>query len=557
MSLTDLDDDIHSRLSTAADRLAVPPGDPGAVIARGRRRALRLHRAVAVGTTMALVGITAGALRLAGHDGGTPLTAGAGVSRGPAGITWRHIHPASGLGTAAPVKGAAPLYALSTAPGQADVGKDAPNRVVWRSDDGVEWTAASTLGSDLFLSDLASGSNRVYAVGTGPATAAVGGPGRHPVPDLVVGWSDDGAKTWHKAQLPVDMGAIASRSTGVTVQQSQVAVGQAGVLAVTTVGAQLDVPALLPPGASARDGWATTATGVDLLGPPARPSCPIGTSYDNAGQPPPGPAEVFTYVCTGTGGTPTFLTPQQVRGVTASYTWSQLHIEGDLLQAARRQPFAFVAKPGSTRFERVELPPFGPVDGLLTVQAGDDGFDLVATTGNRGSSAVDTVMLRSSDGRKWVANGPPPGLQYVTAAGRVAGRTVLVGETGKGAVVVVGDEGGWVSTPLARALGPGAAAGTAHVMAAGVGPLGVVAAVAVEAPGTSKAAAAAPQPARLLVSRDATTWSDQAVDDLAGEHVGQVARVLVDARQVVVTAFLPVTGRPGPARQVVLVGTAS
>ncbi|MGH9154888.1 MAG: hypothetical protein ACRD1K_03340 [Acidimicrobiales bacterium] len=61
-------------------------------------------------------------------------------------------------------------------------------------------------------------------------------------------------------------------------------------------------------------------------------------------------------------------------------------------------------------------------------------------------------------------------------------------------------------------------------------------------------------PLRLLVSRDGVSWSDRALDDLAGRRVTGVNRVTVTAHQVVVAARTSEPGARGPSTQVMLVG---
>ena len=553
--------DLEVDLGPAARSYDVPGGDVDAVVRRGRQRVHRRHRALAGLSVVALVAATTAGLELLGEEPGTTVRSGAAVVRGDAGVVWRSVTPASGLGYASEVDPAAPLYALSTAPGQADLRPNAMvPRVVWRSDDGVEWTPVSTLGTDLFVSDLSARDGRVYAVGTGPATAAVDG--RRPTPPLLVGWSDDGARTWRNAPLPLDLDAIAARTTRAVVTGTEVAAGPRGTVVVGVLDALLDVKASLPAGVSAPDGWAFTAAGVDLLGPDRGPVCPAGSFPPEdevvvAKAPVPDPSgEVHPLWCTTEDRQrPVVVSPQDLRGVTASYSWAELGVDGDLLRAVRRQPVAFFAAPGSERFERVELPELQPVQGPVLVDAGDHGFDLVTTTGEyppRGDAAANITVAASTDGRAWALSGAlPAGELYAAAAGRVGGVVTIVAQRKDGAVVVRADgAGGWISTPLADAVDPEVRDGKdVHVVSAGVGPFGVVAAVAVASErGTADQ--------RVLVSRDGRTWEDAGIEELAGRPVRSVIRAgVVGDRATVSVSVTPLVGdRP---EQLVLVGAPS
>ena len=551
--------EVERRLGAAARAYELPAGDVDAVLRRGRRRATSRHRALAAVSIAALVGATLAGVDRLGGDAETNVASGTGVVRGEVGVVWRQVSPASGLGYSSAADANAPLYALSTAPGQADLRAGAvPPRVVWRSEDGVEWTALSALDQDLFLSDLSADGDRVYAVGTGPATAAVGA--RRPVSPLLVGWSDDGARTWQRTRLPLDLDAIAARSLRSGVVDTEVAAGPHGTVVVGVLDAALDVTAALPAGATAPHGWSSTAAGVDLLGPDRGPVCPEGTSPPKDDGPAPdvgqAPGEAQPLWCMRDDDErPVMVTPQDARGVTASYSWAELGVDGDLLRAVRRQPVAYFAPPGSDRFERVELPALASVQGTVLLDASDAGFDLVTTTTDgslRGDSTGTVAILTSADGRSWGASqaAPAGGQLWAAAAGRVGSVVTIVAQRDSGAVVLRADgAGGWTTTSLTDAVDPDARGDRpVHVMSAGIGPFGVVAAVAVESRREG------PVEQRVVVSRDGLVWDDAAVAELAGRPVRNVIRAAVvgERATVAVSVVAPDGDRP---LQVVLVGT--
>lgn len=595
---TDTAPAIGRHLVEAGRSFEIPEGDLDAVVRRGGHRLHRRRRGFAGLTALALVAGTVGAVDLLEKKPEVSVSStGGGLVRGDVGIVWRSVRPKSGLGfsggsLSSPLSGAtAPLYALSTAPGQAVPGPAQP-RVAWRSDDGVEWTAVSALAQDLYLSDLASRDGRVYAVGTAPATAAIGGRSFSP---LIVGWSDDGAKTWKREALPIDLTALSGGMARFQIGSTAVASGPAGTVVTATLGGTLDVPKLLPAGSTAPNGWAITATGVDLLGPQEADYCPEGWSMFRAaalagrkvqlqageepvqlpaGAPPPEmgsgkddngmPSEAFPLQCVRTDGEPVLVSPQEAHGVVASLTWDQLRVDGDLLRAVRRQPVAFVAPPGSDRFERVDLPAVDPVNGPVLLDAGDDGFDLVTTTADESSPdgrwAADIVSLHSADGRAWVRSSTGAGSQlWAAAAGRVGGVATILGQGPNGAVVLRSDgSGGWSSTPLAGALAAGVPEGSdLYLGSADIGPFGILATVSIIGKEAKVGSAPPSQPEhRVLVSRDATTWEDRSASELAGQPVDSVIRASVVGERATVAVSVHAKGRDKPA-QIVLVGTPS
>ena len=550
----DVDPGLAAGLDATARLYDVPAGDLTAVLGRGWQRAHRRRRALAGLCAVSLVAGIVTSVELLDGEREISVASTSGLVRGPVGVEWHAVRPETGLGYAAGLGASAPLYALSTAPGQREMKAGMP-RVVWRSDDGVEWTAASTLSPDLFLSDLAADGDRIYAVGTAPAEAAVGG--RRPVAPLVVGWSDDGARTWEQARLPIDLAAITARTVRSYAAGTGVVTSPLGTLVVGLLDATLDVPASLPAGVTAPNGWAFTPDGVDLLGPDQGEQCPEGSSTPKVDRAPADLTEfgeVMPLICMSEDGqSRVMVTPQESRGVTASYTWAQLGVDGDLLRAVRRQPVAFFAPAGSQDFERVELPVMAPVQGELLVDGTDAGFTLALTTGEqrwRIEPSSEVTLLRSADGRTWTADALPGGAgTWAMAAGRVAGTPIVLGQRSTGPVVVRGDgDGGWTTTPLAEAVDATARGGrTVSLMSAAVGPFGVVAAVVVAADKEG------PVDYRVLASRDGLTWTDAPVTSLVDQPVRNVIRVGVVGDRATVALSV---GAPGEkSQQVVLVGT--
>lgn len=544
-------------LGDAAERVHVCPGDVATVVATARRRTARRRQALAGVTALTLVVSATAAVRLAGSndEGGVPLAASGGARQGKVGVTWQRVDPKSTLGMARGFSEGSPVYALSTAPGERESVAGRPlSRVVWKSDDGVEWTPASTLGPDLYLSDLANRDSRIYAIGTSPTSAAPAAPGSPPkltAADLVVGWSDDGARKWQTQRLPLDLRSVPTRSGSVS--DVEVASGPSGVLAVAVLSAELDVTALLPSGTTAPNGWATTDTGVDLVGPVRSKPCPDGFKQEKHDQPE-GPKEVTPTWCSN-GDKGMTITPQDARGVTAHYTWDQLGVEGDVLSAVRRQAIAFFARAGSTDFERVALPDLPNVS-FLSVGTTERGFDIVAAAGDRyGRNPGKLTILQSTDGRSWTKASPPDENNWVSAIGTVKGRTAMVtGNDTGGAFTMADGAGGWSTVTWDQILddevldGRRAFGGTAAI-----GPFGIVVSVTLAPPegGTEKQLST-----RLLVSRDGEVWEDVVLDDLVGQAKAGVNRITMVGDRVVVAASVPVERTDLPRKQIDFIGTA-
>ena len=569
---------LTSDLAAAARSLDIPPGDPAAAVLRGGRRRQRQRRRLTALAVVAVVASVAGAVSVL-DDPATQIDVATspGLARGDVGVSWRAVTPDSGLGYAPRLGSSAPLYALSTAAGQREVTDKEP-RVLWRSDDGIEWTAVATATDDLFLSDLASSDDRVYAVGTGLAGASVGG--QRAIPPLMVGWSDDGARTWAKARLPLDLDGLMGQTVRLSITGTTVASGPDGTVIAGVLDGALDVPALLPAGVTAPDGWSTTAKGVDILGPERDGVCPAGTLTPEAVMARQGEnvkvvpreaevGEVYPTACIPEAEDATKLlgrenmvrmSPQDARGVVASYTWDQLGVDGDLLRAVRRQPVVFFAEPGSTDFGRVDLPDLDPVSGPILLDAGDRGFELVATTGTlmsfKGMEGVQVMVLHSEDGRAWTAAPASGAALWASAAGRLGGVPTVIGQSADGAGMLRSSDGGWTSASLASVLSDVPAGANISLQHAAIGPFGAVAILAVQPQMTEAELMTRPpeMEERILVSRDGTTWQEYKVDDLAGRPVRNIIRATVVGDRVAVTVSVKPESGDGSA-QVVLVGT--
>jgi len=545
-------------LDDAANRFDIPAGDVDAVVSRGRTRSQRRRAVMATVTTIAVVTGAASFIGTRGTDGdGDDTNVAAEVSGdaklGDDQFTWTRSESAKGLTWAPAVGGSGQLYALSTGPGERMSESVRQNGHVYRSSDGVDWQSVSRLGSDMFLSDLAPSSERLYAVGTGPATAVAGRTAKSS--ELIAGWSDDGGKTWSKAALPFDMKAVAAKTLNSSVTDTEVAASPKGTLAAAVVRAALDVPALLPAGATAPNGWATTATGVDVLGPKkSRSVCPAGTTAEKGGDPGQTRAtEVGPTYCHDENApdrsSTTVVSPQDARGVTASYTWDQLGVTGDLLRAARGELVAFFAEPGSTDFVRVDTGSEQAGAPLLAIAA-EDGFDIVKSSAPKPMGPAVMSVLHSADGRTWAPTSTDSKMAFASYAGLLGATPVVLGGSEQGAPVMMRrTPTGWVSTDLSPLVARPADT-EVFIGSAGVGPAGAAVSVSITNEQRDESVN------RLLTTRDGVTWHDQSVDELAGRKVGGVGMVVVTGERVVVSTYLPKTdGKAETAPRLTLIGT--
>ena len=562
-----MSDDLKFDFQRAASAYDVPGGDVSAVLQTARRRTVRRHRAVAGLSAVAVLAASFAVVRLSDRgDDGIEVRIADNATRGDAGVVWQRVDTRTSIGEGR-LAGEGPLYALSTAAGERDMAKARRHGTVWTSEDGIEWTAAGRLSGDLYLSDLSKTERRLYAIGTTPSTAALT-TGRK-VNDIVIGWSDDNAATWRTSALPLDMASIATKARQVSIIEPDIAAGPKGTVAVVRVHAELDVPRLLvPKGATAPNGWAVTDSGIDLLGRARVPACPAGTSDTPPGErsakrsvPQGGqPQRMWSTYCFRPDGTQVVVPPQEVHGVTGTFSFADLGVGGDALAAVRGEPIVFVAGPGSTDFERAELPDVGGMS-MSRIEADDDGFDLAIATSDHEKNPDRTrlALLRSDDGKSWrnVISADRTNT-WALAMGRLDGNNVIFASGQDGGLVLSDNgNGGWSPLAVAGLVEPHAlGGGIAHAVAGDVGPFGAALVVAIEPPRSDdKRERSDPPKYRVLVTRDGDTWQDHAIDDLAGATVSGVTRVVVTDDSAVVTVALAREGNSGPQRQATFVGT--
>ncbi len=540
-----MNDSLDGALRAAASTIDIPPGDLDRVVTRGHGRMRRNKRLARVGTTLALVVMLLAAVNaLDRSDEGVPLRVGSpAAQRGDIAIDWaRQDAPGLGEASSAVEDAAGTLYTLSTAPGETSWNTQ---RVVWRSGDGLNWSPKDRPG-DLYLSDLSARGNRLYAAGTTPATARTTR-GKE-VADRVVAWSDDGAQTWQRARLPIDMEGIAARSTAVIGLPGRVTATARGIVTVTQMLADPDLSTLLRQGTEASTGWAVGPTGIDILdaGPP---HCPSGTKHaeDAPGTHKEADGRVRGAPCelSDGSGSGEVVSPQEAFGVTTTYTWNDLGVGDDLRRAFLGVPIVLRAGDDGT-FTAVEGALPDDTQGATVIAAPDGAFVLFADT------PAGVQVSTSHDGATWQSAPPVSRLRAVFSAGWFGDRLALSGPIdARGTVgLVVGmPSEGWHEIDLREIAGIDGPVSDSFlwVSESRTGTSGIVATFGETGNGGNG-------DVQLLVSRDGATWSVSSLDQLVGAHVAG-ASAKATSRGPMVFARLQSTSHDEPGRRVLLMGT--
>ncbi len=525
MDRSSFESQLRRELHERGDHLPVRGTGPAAVRRTATRRRRR-HQLTGVTVTVTLVGAATASV-IATRDPGEQalVNAGAGAVADVAPASappfdWRVLdeHSAVGDGPAVVTGADGTLYVLSTAPGAQAPTDDGtytpPPQALYASADGTHWTQHAV--ADLWIGSLAEQDGVLYAVGTAPSTAAVGGI------DAVTARSTDGGATWTQAPLPLTLGTDPS-GLRTYLGSSVAATGPGGVVAATTTWSDLDVAGLFPAGAL-DDGYRTTADGVDVYGPITDPAliaskaCPPGWTatlvpasdagsrgVDANGAPaaavpvpvavldrqlaaglkPSAGGQVASCASPDAGVEPLLVpVPSQV---VAHHAWAELQVDPAVgAQVGRSAVHVFVAADGHT-FAEVAVP-FATANDvhLLATADGYVALTQASSGGPEDAEAAQTITAwRSTDGRTWSPIAAPAltDVASVAGAGVVDGALVVVDSGGR--FLRSTDGGTWTATDLTAALGGGVPAGAkVQVDVAGVGAAGIVASADVVTPPT-------------------------------------------------------------------------
>jgi hypothetical protein len=504
--MKDLDHRLEQHLLGQARTLPNRPGSITAVIAHGRRRQHRQRAAVAASCAVLICGGAIGVRALAAPDARNTALSPAGVDATlvDSTLAWHEVTSSSSLGySSATAHGSGnDLYALSTEPGR--TGNVAPRQVVYHSADGIDWTAATAVANDLYLTDVQTSGSTLYAVGTASANAAIGSN------VAVVATSTDGGNVWAHQQLPFDFAGLRAK-LGPLAMRTSLAVGPHGSVAVTNVHVSGPFPAsLLPAGVDPSAFTEVTSTGLTVYAttdPRQDPGQATPSTLDWASAPDAIKARDAKAVGAATHGAPI-----------GTYTWAQLGVDADEIQALTGAPFTFTSSDG-VHFVRQQLPAdlVGPI-ALSSVHAVSGGFVIV----NQSDTKQSASTWFSTDGVTWSSTSAPA-LDWVIAAGELDGQLVLVGQStaGESKVSLTSDGQVWRDIDLGRLDAGSDPANITNPVAASVGPAGIA---LVTMSGTTST---------LLHSHDGSTWSSTHLADWQGPATGYVRSVTVTDHVVV------------------------
>jgi hypothetical protein len=503
--------------------LDLPPGDPSSVVARAAGRRRRRRTAVSGLTALAiLAGVVT--VQQVGDDGGSRVAAegeSQPVTASP--LQWTSVTPSSGLlySSGFAVTDDGTQYGLSTAPGRYD--PDAPTGplTLYRSTDGVEWTAVALPG-DLWPSQLAARGGDLYAVGTSPAAGGNA--------SATLARSTSGGE-WTTADLPIDIGAIEDEiGAPVSVHGLDVSAGPDGTVVSLQLSTYVDALDYLPrpvDGAYTA-GW--TPTGIDVYGVPE--GCQL-VGQDLS-------CEDIEAV---DAGAPMRAKPGR-SPVLASFTFDEIGVGARMQSLLGGELHVFVTADGSA-FEEAPLPDIAGDSASLV--ATDDGFVLFSTEWNGRENGV--TVLRSADARTWTVDGGVATTGYVTSVGVIDGRAAAVLWTESGSVLVADQgNGSWSTLDLGDAISAQAPGAGIGIASADIGPLG--AAIVLDAYDEGN------QTSRwfTVFSPDGRSLSVQPIADLPGAANGYPASVRVSADAVTI-AFGDARLDDGVITSTLLVGT--
>jgi hypothetical protein len=479
--------------------------------AAGRRRARRLvnrRRAVPAALAATALGAAAsGVVVQRDDDKATSVQAAAPTTAAASSLEFDgQSAPGDVLYSQAVVTGSdGTFYALSTAPGTHGVDIGAAPQSVYRSTDGLHWTASAS--TDSWITSLGEHDGTLYALGTAPGTNANG-----VVPQL--GRSTDGGDSWDRVTLPTTAQPPAANvpiEFGGTIPQ--LAVHDGVLLASVRTSYYFDIQAAIGESPLSNNFGLPTAAGIEVYEQPC-----LAKSERDA------PA---TFVAPGPSGTCTEEPATPIRTV----PWSEIGISGmDDLTVNE----SFVSRDNGATWEATQGP--SAAGASVDVTSTDAGFFATTTKyDNYGTGQlVESRVYRSDDGVSWHDITPNIGeVRYVGVVG-----SKLVAVTGSGSLTVAtSDDGGatWSSSDLAPLTNAGSDM-RVDVSVVDSGPLGIAIAAYGEPLDDDKVAYEnTPPPISmwLLTSTDATSWTVDPFSEIGDGRAKWVNWLAVGNDQVV------------------------
>lgn len=341
------------------------------------------------------------------------------------------------------------FYALSTVPGQA-INWPVP-KAIYKSGDGENWEIID-LDNAISANDMATGSNKLYLIGTTPSS----GNFFDEPPEIIVSTTADDGATWAQNLLPT----VAAPPGGAPIEwanvSTKIAANDNAVVAVAQSRFFLDYRQIVPAEFSGdMFGYNATDDGVSVMdyqimeemyGVCEGEMSAAGDDF-----------EAMSEECQAL-----FNGDESIAEI-GFVTWEEMGLaEGGQPQFSEM----FISTDGEN-FEAVESP-FSTSSEIANLFALPDGF--IGVEFGRGNPKV----WSSDDGRTWV-DADVPRLNWITNAGSIDGKTVIVGQDNQSSKLLWENEaGGWDEVDFDAILGVGAA-GNRWLSSAGMGPMGVVA----------------------------------------------------------------------------------
>ena len=510
---------LADQLRRQASTLDIGDTAVATVVRRGQLRRERHKAMVSVGAVVALSATAIGSIQLlskptshkiiASTDSestgetvpaetvveGVPSDKLTPITHVDSNLTWNTVEPGTteALGSSfwntIGVSAHSPYLAWSTAPGK---GQDfVPT--LYRSDDGIHWTAAggqSFTQPQVSARGLGMRSGRMFAFGTAAATApiAMGGGG-----DVVVDVSDDLGVSWRNIVLPIDLrGLAASNGVQSVGFQGGMATSDSAVVAVGVPTLVFD-PLVYSQSSGgivpSRDGL--VPVGSVNCGSVTDPTVPAVPGYSvvstttvvSADTAPAGIMPVQSPTTIGYAGSSPDCTMTSVPQGSAVIPWSDLGVDPAAV-AAMFVPRVFVSTDGEHFTEGIfPALPDGYQPGLFTVASTANGYAATVQLYNPNSGGgVAAKLYTSADGLSWTEADMPAG-QYDSINFLPNGTIVAFansqppgGPSNQSFTAVSTDGEAWTKMSIAGLLDPAdGRSAEISVMLAGAGPTGVTA----------------------------------------------------------------------------------
>lgn len=395
------------------------------------------------------------------------------------------------------------FYALSTVPGFVNTWPIP--KAIYKSLDGENWDMIA-LDETISGNDMAGWGNSLYLIGTAPSNQNI-----VEKPEVLVSATSDDGETWTQTLLPT----IADKPAAATIEwanvTTRIAAGADTIIAAVHSQFFLDYRQMVPPDFRGNDyGYNPTADGVNVIDYRAMEEAHMRCENEMGRAD--GEEDELSDECRAL-----LMEGDESIGAIGFVTWEEMGLE-----AGGEPVFAelFISSDGET-FESIDSP-FEPGSDLQSLYGTPGGYVAIEWSG-RGQR-----LWTSPDGRTWESNADLDEFDWITNAGAIDGRTVMIGQTRNGAGVAWQNEaGGWDVIDLSSVLGPAPAEGR-WASSGAVGPMGVVLVLQSWDELTQR------ESAQVVFGTDSETWSVIPVEEVTGMTGGYSSWAAVGADRILV-----------------------